>query len=212
MSSQPYSSLSSFFTLNSHKKESLKTTAKGTGIAAVTGATVGATMAVLTNKPVRLFSVTTGLNFGIFGATFFTVRETFLTYQLSKNPLYGLREYETRDFDHAVSSSMAGITTGGLLSAVYRGPRAVLSGAILFGVLCTGVQVIYSGANRWRQDKIMQQETMSDIHAKSLWEYIHIPSWSPVRKLSNEEYAEILESKLKSLEEEVLLIEKELNA
>lgn len=48
------------------------------------------------------------------------IRESFLSYQQSKNPYYGLKNSETRDIDTLISSTMAGTTTGGLLSAAYR--------------------------------------------------------------------------------------------
>ncbi|KAL0079895.1 hypothetical protein J3Q64DRAFT_1751672 [Phycomyces blakesleeanus] len=191
-------------------KDLVQTVATGAGISAVTGATVGATVAVLTNSPVRTFAISTGLNCGVFGATFFAVRESFLTYQRSKNPLYGLKDSQTRDVDDLVSSTMAGVTTGGLLSAAYRGSRGVIPGSIMFGTFCAGTQLLYSAANRWRQDKILEKESGNEVVAKSIWEYIKMPSWSPIRQLSNDEYNEILDNQLKALEEEMRVIEKEL--
>ena len=38
---------------------------------ALAGATTGATIAVLKNAPVKQWAVSTGLNCGVFGATFF---------------------------------------------------------------------------------------------------------------------------------------------
>ncbi|KAI9018581.1 hypothetical protein CLU79DRAFT_295209 [Phycomyces nitens] len=190
----------------STKEDAVKTVVTG---AAISGATVGATMAVLTNSPVRKFTILTGLNCGIVGATFFAVRETFLKYQRSKNPLYGLKDSQTRDIDELVSSTMAGVTTGGLLSAIYRGHRAVIPGSVIFGAFFAGTQIIYSAANRWRQDKILEQES-GNAETKNIWEYIKMPSWSPVRQLSSEEYNEILDNQLKVLEEEMRVIEKEL--
>ncbi|ORZ23201.1 hypothetical protein BCR42DRAFT_404232 [Absidia repens] len=187
----------------------------GTGVSVLAGATTGATLAVLKNKSVKAYAASTGINCGVFGATFFIIRESFLSYQRKQNPSYGLKDSETRDIDDLVSSAMAGVTTGGLLSATFRGSRGVLPGCLLFGTICTGGQLLYSAANRWRQDTIINSGYMNlpadkDIPTKKLWDYIEIPSWSPVRKLSNDEYNALLDSKLKTLEEEVKQIEREM--
>ncbi|KAI8077794.1 uncharacterized protein BX664DRAFT_343509 [Halteromyces radiatus] len=187
----------------------------GTGVSVMAGATTGATMAVLKNAPVKAYAFSTGVNCGVFGATFFIIRESFLSYQRKQNPHYGLKDSETRDIDDLVSSALAGGTTGGLLSAAFRGPRGVLPGFFMFGAICTGGQLLYSAANRWRQDTIVRSGLMNlpsdqDIPTKKIWEYIEIPSWSPVRKLTNDEYNDLLDAKLKALEDEVRRIEREM--
>lgn len=48
------------------------------------------------------------------------VRETFITYQRQKNAQFGLKDSQTKDVDALISSTLAGATTGGLLSAVFR--------------------------------------------------------------------------------------------
>ncbi|KAI8335298.1 hypothetical protein BC941DRAFT_429945 [Chlamydoabsidia padenii] len=187
----------------------------GTGLSVLAGATTGATLAVLKNGSVKAYATSTGVNCGVFGATFFIIRESFLSYQRKQNPVYGLKDSETRDIDDLVSSAMAGVTTGGLLSAAFRGSRGVLPGCVLFGTICTGGQWIYSAANRWRQDTIVQSGLLDlpadqDIPTKSIWDAIVIPSWSPIRKLSNDEYNALLDAKLKTLEEDIQQIEREM--
>lgn len=56
----------------------------------------------------------------------------------------------------------------------------------------------------------MELPADKDIPTKKIWEYIEIPSWSPVRKLSNDEYNALLDAKLKTLEDEVKQIEREM--
>ncbi|KAI8370688.1 uncharacterized protein BYT42DRAFT_583356 [Radiomyces spectabilis] len=201
---------------NKRGVESLKSVLLGATVSGTAGAVTGATVAVLKNAPVQQYTIATGINCGIFGATFFTVRETFLTYQRSKNPHFGLKDSQTRDIDDLISSTMAGVTTGGLLSAVARGPRGVIPGSIMFGMICAGLQVTYTAGNRWRQNKILTSGHLDGPvdkpvkEKKSLWDYIPIPKWSPIRPISSEEYNELLDTKLKSLEEEIRTIEKEI--
>ncbi|CAO3651046.1 unnamed protein product [Cunninghamella echinulata] len=188
-----------------NKKEIAQNIIIGTGLTTLTG-----TLAA--------YAISTGINCGAFGATFLVsevIRESFLSYQQSKNPYYGLKDSETRDIDSLISSTMAGTTTGGLLSAAYRGARGVIPGSVMFGTICAGGQLLYSAFNRWRQDTIINRGYMDlspdqDIPTKKLWDYIEIPSWSPIRKLSNEEYNQLLDDKLKNLEDEIKQIELEL--
>ncbi|ORX55028.1 hypothetical protein DM01DRAFT_1335320 [Hesseltinella vesiculosa] len=197
------------------KTSSIKNILIGTGISAAAGATTGATLAILRNGPVKSYALATGVNCGIFGATFFIIRETFINYQRQQNPHYGLKDSQTRDIDALMSSTMAGITTGGLLSAVYRGPKGVVPGSVVFGLVCAGGQVVVSAANRWRQDTIVKERLMDltpdqPIPTKKIWDYIEIPSWSPVRKISDDEYEQLLDDRLKELEQQVKQIEKEM--
>lgn len=153
------------------------------------------------------------------------MRETFITYQRQQNAQFGLKDSQTKDFDALFSSTMAGITTGGLLSAAYRGPRMVLPGAVMFGAICSGIQVLYTSGNNWRQQAIInsgkldgssikfKQEHDPTQHQKegfSLLKYINLPSWSPIRQLSEEEYNELLDTKLHTLEAELAELEKKL--
>ncbi|KAI8880976.1 hypothetical protein K501DRAFT_254110 [Backusella circina FSU 941] len=191
-------------------KEAVESVILGTGLSALAGATTGATVAVLKNAPVKQFATATGLNCGVFGATFFLVRETFLTYQQSKNPQFGLKDSQTRDIDELISSAMAGATTGGLLSAAYRGPKGAAPGAVMFGLICTGLQVAYTGANKWRQNRILESGDGKPVTRESILRHIHMPTWFPIHQISEEEYNDLLDTKLQTLEAEVAALEKQL--
>lgn len=150
------------------------------------------------------------------------VRETFITYQRKKNSQFGLKDSETKDIDALFSSAMAGATTGGLLSAAYRGPKSVVSGAVMYGAICTALQGLYTAGNNWRQESILGSGRLDgapavvESHEKkepfSLLKYIDLPSWFPVHQLSEEEYNELLDTKLKTLEAELAELEKKLQA
>ncbi|KAI7897052.1 uncharacterized protein EV154DRAFT_410385 [Mucor mucedo] len=55
----------------SRNKDTIKSVLLGSSITALAGATTGATIAVLKNAPVKQYTISTGLNCGVFGATFF---------------------------------------------------------------------------------------------------------------------------------------------
>lgn len=157
------------------------------------------------------------------------VRETFISYQRQKNVQFGLKDSETRDIDALFSSAMAGGTTGGLLSAAYRGPKSVVSGAVMFGAICTGLQVVYTAGNNWRQQSILksgkldgpailpvittkkQYEVEGEKKGFSLLQHINLPSWFPIHQLSEDEYNELLDTKLQTLEAELAELEKKIH-
>ncbi|KAG0247645.1 hypothetical protein BG011_001123, partial [Mortierella polycephala] len=82
-------------------------------------------------------------------------RESFLRYQRSKNPYFGLKDSQTMDIDQLWSSTIAGAFTGGILSGLSRGVKAVPSGTFMFGVIAMGGQFILTKTNRYRQDRIL---------------------------------------------------------
>ncbi|KAI8380173.1 hypothetical protein BD560DRAFT_324491 [Blakeslea trispora] len=51
--------------------ETIKNVMVGSSLAAIVGGTTGATFAVLKNAPVKQWTISTSLNCGVFGATFF---------------------------------------------------------------------------------------------------------------------------------------------
>lgn len=106
---------------------------------ALAGGTAGATAAILTNAPVKQYALSTSLNCGMFSATFLStskmnmqqdagklifvcivIRKTFVDYNHDKygERLPSLSKASQRS--DLINSTLAGATTGGLLSAVYR--------------------------------------------------------------------------------------------
>lgn len=65
-------------------------------------------------------------------------------------------------------------------------------------------------------DEIFKRETAQDREwnknsdKKSLWDWFEVPKWSPVRKLTDEEYKAILDAKLRELEAEMGEIDREM--
>ncbi|KAL1917513.1 uncharacterized protein VTP21DRAFT_3906 [Calcarisporiella thermophila] len=180
----------------------------GTGVLALVGATTAGTIAILKNKPPLTYATMTGLNCGIFGVTFFGIRETFLAYQRIKNPQFGLKNSQTRDADDLFSSGMAGATTGALFSTLQKGPRAGIGGFILFGALSTAVQFLYTTGRHVRQEAILnahrEHSGGNETHeSKQEGSKLKIESWSPLRKISDEEYIAHLEARLRKVNEDI---------
>ncbi|KAJ8656684.1 hypothetical protein O0I10_007531 [Lichtheimia ornata] len=194
-----------------HNRSAIKTVFTGSLIA---GGTVGATAAVLTNAPVKQYALSTSLNCGMFSATFLIIRKTFVDYNHSKygEHLPSLSKASQRS--DLINSTLAGATTGGLLSAVYRGPKGVIPGAIIFGTICGVFQSMYSAGNQWRQNAIIKANSdrlnPSPSTSKNVFEEFSLPSWVPIRTISDEEYSELLDTRLKTLDDEMRDIEHKL--
>ncbi|KAI8975342.1 hypothetical protein BDF20DRAFT_600397 [Mycotypha africana] len=187
---------------------------------AVLGGTVGATTATLFNKPVKTFAFNVCLLSGMYGSTFFLVRETFISYQRQKNSYFGLKNSVTKDHDAMLSSTLAGTMTGGLVNGIFKGPRAALPSAVVMGALCSGLQFVYTKVNHWRQEAIIKSGSLDgedvypnedDQPKKSFLQHIHLPSWFPIREISEEDYKELLDTKLHTLEAELAELQKKLD-
>ncbi|KAI1317035.1 hypothetical protein EDD11_009101 [Mortierella claussenii] len=128
---------------------------KGTMIAGALGIASGGIIGILRQQPVGGYAFSGGLNASLFGMTFIAFRESFLRFQQSKNPHYGLKNSQTMDIDQLWSSTFAGAFTGGILAALQGGAKVVPSGTFMCGVIAMGGQWIYSKTNRYRQDRIL---------------------------------------------------------
>ncbi|CAI2175403.1 6869_t:CDS:2 [Funneliformis geosporum] len=190
---------------------------RGTFYSVGIGATTGSLVAYIKNRPIINYTIFTGINCGIFGLTFFSIRDACLSFQKSKNPDYGLLDSQTRDIDYLISSTLSGGLTGGFLSAIKRGPRATLSGFVLFSVICGAGQICYSSIYNYRQRLIIKSSNQDQLqpsntssqdasrdsniqHEKKNLGFLDRLSaikWSPITKLSEEQYKELMKAKEK---------------
>ncbi|ORX90656.1 hypothetical protein K493DRAFT_317838 [Basidiobolus meristosporus CBS 931.73] len=185
-------------------------------LTAVGGSLLGATAAIITRKPVKSWAFNTGANFGIFGLTFFSLRHSLMTIQREKNVPLDLKDGVTRDVDELYSSILAGAAAGGVFAAMTRGQSAMLSGATTFGLLCGVGQFAYTKVYRYRQQLILEARNTAPIDVEAeqtvvenkpimerVIDYLTEVEWSPLKKLSNDEYREILKEKLVVLDTEL---------
>ncbi|CAG8665614.1 12734_t:CDS:2 [Cetraspora pellucida] len=103
----------------SHRKwneESRNRIYTGTFLSVSAGATCGGLVAFFYNRSFLRYTVATGINCGIFGFSFFTIRELCLAHQQKNKP----RNSDTRNVDELISSIIAGGLTGGLFSTIIR--------------------------------------------------------------------------------------------
>ncbi|RIA93001.1 hypothetical protein C1645_819936 [Glomus cerebriforme] len=199
-------------------KESRDQILRGALYSAGVGATTGFLVAYIKNKPRIHYTIFTGINCGIFGLTFFSIRDACLSFQKSKNPDYGLLDSQTRDIDEFISSTFSGGLTGGFLSVLNHGRKAALPGFIIFSTICGAGQICYTTIYNYRQQLILKssnqdqkpsntiplnvsgndiKETNIQIKKKKLGflDWLATIKWSPVTKLSEEQYRELMKAK-----------------
>ncbi|KAF9280684.1 hypothetical protein BGZ68_007083 [Mortierella alpina] len=200
-------------------KEVGKDLVKGTAAAAVLGATAGAVLGILRQKPVAGYAFSGGLNASLFGMTFIAFRESFLRFQRNKNPFFGLKDSQTMDIDQLWSSTVAGACTGGILAALARGPKAVPSGTFMFSAMAFGGQWIWTKTNRYRQNRILATTPIevSSSSAVVAARKSHkddtvgtgLLNILPVHRTDVDDYEEKLRHKLQLIEDEQRMLETE---
>ncbi|CAG8441714.1 16639_t:CDS:2 [Acaulospora colombiana] len=145
----------------------------------------------LNNKPLFRSAFTAGTNSGVIGLTFLCMYEIFFL-STSRN-----NEPEiSRDREELISSALSGGVTGGLWSALVGGRRTVVPGIIAFTLLCGTGQYFYTGLHNYRQRVILENEKVDKTRGGIL-DWLATKSWSPVRKISEEEYFKLKKDKLK---------------
>ncbi|KAG0371088.1 hypothetical protein BC939DRAFT_500250 [Gamsiella multidivaricata] len=200
--------------LHSPDKEVGKDLVKGTMVAGVAGATAGTMLGILRQQPVAKYAFSGALNASLFGMTFIAFRESFLRFQRNKNPYFGFKDSQTMDIDQLWSSTIAGACTGGILSALARGPKAVPSGTFMFGAMAMSGQWIYTKTRRYRQDTILASTTddvQSAAHSRRSRDAVGsgILNVLPVHRTDVDDYEIRLREKLEKIEREQKMLEDE---
>ncbi|RUP51384.1 hypothetical protein BC936DRAFT_148434 [Jimgerdemannia flammicorona] len=242
----------------------------GTAVAAIAGATTGATLAVLRNVPVRQYTISMGLNCAVFGVTFFTLTR-LVSYaaqisrptptKVSANPSSHIsvartlvlasrtRRQETlmtclvaqwlaaRPVAFCTPSSVSMTAfplpirfiphtrsqTALKSQITYRWSQRRASGLLrVLSSLHGGTNCLHRrepvppishppipGDDAFAHEQY-QPSTTTKGKWKALWDLLEVPEWSPVRRLTDEEYKAILDAKLMELEEEVEWLDREL--
>ncbi|CAG8616705.1 3745_t:CDS:2 [Diversispora eburnea] len=186
--------------------ESRKRIFTGTIFTASFGAATGTIASFLNNRPLFRNAFIAGLNCGIIGCTFFCFRESFLLYQKKHNPKLGLKDYQTRNYDEFISSTLAGGMTEG-------SRQGIIPGFIVFSLLCGAGQYCYTSLYNLRQQLILEEirdkqlkkslpenaesENNKNNKDTGIFAWLATKNWSPVRKITKEEYFRIRKERLR---------------
>ena len=115
--------------------------------------------------------------------------------------------------DRLRASTFAGGITGGAIGGLFRGPRNVIPGTIMFTLFGYLGQTVYDAL-----DTRHSEQVVLDIQAaaegkkrdrKHFWERIAEMNWSPLTAVSDENYRNTLEERLLRIEAEIAVVDEE---
>ncbi|KAM0752457.1 hypothetical protein T439DRAFT_324550 [Meredithblackwellia eburnea MCA 4105] len=116
----------------------------GTAVFTGLGGLAGSSIGVLKSQPAIPLAFATSLNTGIFSFSFFSCREYLI------HPLFNyLQFYPLESSPHTrniVSTSIAGLTTGTVVSYFARGSRNALRSGLTLGLGCVVIQSMFNEA------------------------------------------------------------------
>ncbi|KAI1464739.1 uncharacterized protein F4812DRAFT_152569 [Daldinia caldariorum] len=155
-------------------------------IAGGAGLVIGAGSGILRSAPPALFAIVASLQWFALGST----------YTASKHLLWhawGGRENLTTS-DVVKSNGVAG-GVAGMIGGMFRGPKNILPGMLVFGTL---------GAAGGYAAELFRGRSKGDSKAKSSW---LDSKWSPMKRLTDKEYEEMLEEKILRINAEISIID-----
>jgi len=96
------------------------------------------------------------------------------------------------------------------LISILGGRGHVIPGAIMWGLISTGAQYFYAIADERHSENVQQQPASGEASRKGFWERAFRSEWSPVKRLTHEEYKWMLEEKLLGVEADIAIIDEEI--
>ncbi|ROW12620.1 hypothetical protein VMCG_00686 [Cytospora schulzeri] len=156
------------------------------------GMLFGATAGIIRLTPAPLlFSLVTGFQWFGLSSVFYGTRKVAIA---RLGP-----EHTVTPAQKVGASAIAGAASVVPVGLLLRGPRSILPGAVVFSLLGAGGQF---AANKWSASEGSSEKKSSWLDRK----------WSPMTRLSDEQYENILEEKVLRLEAEIAIIDEDLTA
>ncbi|KAH6664362.1 hypothetical protein F5X68DRAFT_265888 [Plectosphaerella plurivora] len=140
-----------------------------------------------TGTPV-LFGFATGVQWFMLGSSYWFTRSLMLKLRT--------KDHDITPGGKIQASAVAGGATG-LVGGLFRGPRNILPGVFMFSILGGGGQALVN---------FFHATDFSFKNRRSIFE----SKWSPLKKLSDEEYVEMMDEKILRIDAEIALIEEKI--
>lgn len=96
------------------------------------------------------------------------------------------------------------------LIPILGGRGHVIPGTIMWGLIGTGAQYLYAIADERHSENVQQLPANNGASKKGFWERAFRSEWSPVKRLTHEEYKRMLEERLLGVEADIALIDEEI--
>lgn len=129
-------------------------------------------------------------------------------------PIHVRHDQSPLPSDKVRASTIAGAFTGFNLGLLFRGPRNVIPGTIMFSLFGWAGQHGYNHLDAKNSSEIQKQVELiakGEDKPKEPWTYRLAKSkWSPMSVLSDEEYVKMQEEKLLRVEAEIAIIDEKI--
>ena len=181
-----------------------------------------------------LFAIGAGIQWSALGSTFWgqsllrtsvlTVRKS-LSHPINADPfVYHLATRATILYgyylspspkDRLTASTFAGGITGGTIGGLFRGPRNIIPGTIMFTLFGYLGQTAFNALDARHSEQVaidIQAAAQGKTNdGKRFWERIAEMKWSPLTAVSDEDYGHLLKEKLLRVEAEIALVDEEVD-
>ncbi|KAF1941498.1 hypothetical protein EJ02DRAFT_455161 [Clathrospora elynae] len=189
------------------------------GASAIPGTVIGAFYGTLRTQTPVLFSIVSGAQWFAIGSTFWGARTAILNHTGLVNwwnitrgaPLRPRHDLNPTLSDKIRASTISGAITGFNLGLLFRGPRNVIPGTIMFSLFGWAGQHGYNYLDARNSSDLREQATLiakgEDKPKENFMYRIAKSKWSPMSVLSDEEYENMMQEKLLKVEAEIAIID-----
>ncbi|KAK2753172.1 hypothetical protein FQN54_007998 [Arachnomyces sp. PD_36] len=164
-------------------------------ISGTSGLIYGGISGVLRSPHPVIHSVSTGIHWFAFGTSFWWLRSNINKFHFNDKPTAQQRVYS--------SSIASGVSGGGVVWAISRG--RIIPGVVVFSILGYLGQSSYNILDEWQLERGQNGPT------KPLMQRVAEHPWVPFKVLSDQQYREILDEKLLSVEAEICIVDEQLD-
>ncbi|KAI8932093.1 hypothetical protein NX059_010978 [Plenodomus lindquistii] len=203
-----------------HPLQLAQTALTAGAVAAVPGTAIGALYGTLRTQTPVLFSIASGAQWFAIGTTFWGVRSAIFDSSHLQNWWYTTRGAPsdvrpvTTNHDRSSkirASAIAGAVTGSSLGLLFRGPRNVIPGTIMFTLFGWAGQHGYNYLDAKNSNDIKQHAELKakgeDKPKESLIHRFAKSKWSPMSVLDDDEYEKMMQEKVLYVEAEIAMID-----
>jgi len=169
---------------------------------------------IRTQTPV-LFSIVSGAQWFAIGSTFWGIRTSVLNHAGLLNwwnltrgaPVYPRTDLNPTTSDKVRASALAGGLTGFNLGLLFRGPRNVIPGTIMFTFFGWAGQHGYNYLDA-RNSSEIQERAGGEVKPKeNFMQKIAKSKWSPMQVLTDDDYENMMQEKLLRVEAQIAVID-----
>ncbi|KAI7526485.1 hypothetical protein KC331_g16931 [Hortaea werneckii] len=152
----------------------------------------GGTVGILKGSTPFLFATASGIQTFALGSSFWTCRHTFIQTRRDPSALTTSELYQ--------ASGISGAVSGGLVALVTRGRRNVLPATLMWGLSGLVGQATYNAF-------YAKPAVVVEGPKETFWERMAKKSWTPIKYVTNDEYAEMLREKMLKIDVEIAVLD-----